>query len=69
MVATVYPQMNRTVWIKARVSPEEYEQLRAYATANGWNMSQVVRSWIRQLPALEHPKIPDQTTNQKFPTR
>jgi hypothetical protein len=42
--------MDRTEWLKVRLTATELEKLKAYATSKGWNMSQTVREWIRRLP-------------------
>lgn len=43
--------MNRTEWLKVRLSAEEIQLLKHYAQERGWNMSQVIRELIRQLPS------------------
>jgi hypothetical protein len=42
--------MDRTEWLKVRLSTAELEKLRQHATGKGWNLSQAVREWIRCLP-------------------
>ena len=42
--------MDRSEWLKVRLTPIELEKLKAHATSKGWNMSQAVREWIRRLP-------------------
>jgi hypothetical protein len=44
--------LDRTEWLKVRLTATELEKLKAYAIGKGWNMSQAVREWIRRLPTL-----------------
>jgi hypothetical protein len=44
--------VERTDWLKVRLTADELAKLKAYATSKGWNMSQAVREWIRRLPTL-----------------
>lgn len=60
---TFYLRMERTEWVRVRLSTEELERLKGYAVANGWTMSQVIRSWVCQLPQVSRPQIPTQAQN------
>lgn len=43
--------MERSKWLKFRVSESELEKVRAYAASKGWTQAQAVREWIKRLPS------------------
>jgi hypothetical protein len=45
----------RDEFIRVKVSGSEKARLEAAAVARGWNVSQLLREFIRQLPAEEKP--------------
>jgi len=42
------PQRDR--WLKVLLTQQELDKLEAYAESQGWNKSQALREWIKQLP-------------------
>ena len=41
---------HRDRWFKVLLTEQELEKLESYAEKQGWNKSQAIREWIKELP-------------------
>jgi predicted DNA binding CopG/RHH family protein len=47
--------MSRDKWLTVKLSEEEAILLKKYAAQRGWNVSQLIREWVRNSPPLTPP--------------